>query len=75
MVSAQLGSNIEASGVVTLTFRNLVMGMLDRDTEDFGSIYVKVAGTFIERALRLTNGNLRRTALAMGTTHSPLSAF
>jgi transcriptional regulator with PAS, ATPase and Fis domain len=53
--------------------RNLVTVMLDPDADNLDSIYVKAAGTFIEHVLRRTNGNLRRAARSMGTTHSTLS--
>ena len=53
--------------------RNFVTVMLDPEGDDLDSIYVKAAGTFIEHALKQTNGNLRRAARSMGTTHSTLS--
>ncbi|MEP6850625.1 MAG: sigma 54-interacting transcriptional regulator [Acidobacteriota bacterium] len=53
--------------------RNLVTVMLDPDTDDLDSVYVKAAATFIEHALKQSNGNLRRAARSMGTTHSTLS--
>lgn len=53
--------------------RNFVTVMLDPDTDDLDSVYVKAAATFIEHALRQSNGNLRRAARSMGTTHSTLS--
>ncbi|MBA2377962.1 MAG: sigma 54-interacting transcriptional regulator, partial [Blastocatellia bacterium] len=53
--------------------RNFITVILDPDTDDLDSVYVKAAATFIEHALRQTNGNLRRAARSMGTTHSTLS--
>lgn len=53
--------------------RNMVTVMLDPDTDDLDSVYVKAAATFIEHALKQSNGNLRRAARSMGTTHSTLS--
>ena len=52
---------------------NLVMVMLDPETDDLDSVYVKAAATFIEHALKQSNGNLRRAARSMNTTHSTLS--
>ena len=53
--------------------RNFVTVMLDPEGDDLDSVYVKAAGAFIEYALKQTNGNLRRAARSMGTTHSTLS--
>lgn len=53
--------------------RDFVTVMLDPDTDDLDSVYVKAAATFIEHALKQSNGNLRRAARSMGTTHSTLS--
>lgn len=52
---------------------NLVTVMLDPLTDDLDTVYIKAAGIFIEHALRQSNGNLRRAARTMGTTHSTLS--
>lgn len=46
---------------------------LDPDTDDLDSVYVKAAATLIEHALKQSNGNLRRAARSMNTTHSTLS--
>lgn len=53
--------------------RDFVTVTLDPDTDDLDSVYVKAAATFIEHALKHSNGNLRRAARSMGTTHSTLS--
>ncbi len=53
--------------------RDFVTVMLDPDTDDLDSVYIKAAATFIEHALKQSNGNLRRAARSMGTTHSTLS--
>jgi len=53
--------------------RDFVTVMLDPNTDDLDSVYVKAAATFIEHALKQSNGNLRRAARSMGTTHSTLS--
>ncbi|MGH9946426.1 MAG: sigma 54-interacting transcriptional regulator [Pyrinomonadaceae bacterium] len=53
--------------------RGFVTVMLDPETDDLDSVYVKAAATFIEHALKQSNGNLRRAARSMGTTHSTLS--
>ncbi|MDM7921640.1 MAG: hypothetical protein QUS14_05010, partial [Pyrinomonadaceae bacterium] len=42
-------------------------------TDDLDTVYVKAAATFIEHALKQSNGNLRRAARSMNTTHSTLS--
>lgn len=47
--------------------------MLDPDTDDLDSVYVKAASTLIEHVLQQSNGNLRRAARSMNTTHSTLS--
>ncbi len=52
---------------------NLVTVTLDPETDDLDSVYVKAAATFIEHALKQSNGNLRRAARSMNTTHSTLS--
>lgn len=52
---------------------DFVTVMLDPDTDDLDSVYVKAAATFIEHALKQSNGNLRRAARSMNTTHSTLS--
>lgn len=52
---------------------NIVTVMLDADTDDLDTVYVKAAATFIEHALKRSRGNLRRAARSMGTTHSTLS--
>lgn len=53
--------------------RHLVTVILDPDKDDLDSVYVKAAATLIEHALKQNNGNLRRTARSMNTTHSTLS--
>ncbi|MGH9947052.1 MAG: sigma 54-interacting transcriptional regulator [Pyrinomonadaceae bacterium] len=53
--------------------RSFVTVTFDPDTDDLESVYVKSAATFIEHALKQSNGNLRRAARSMGTTHSTLS--
>ena len=47
--------------------------ILDPDTDDLDSVYVKAAATFIEDALKRSNGNLRRAARSINTTHSTIS--
>lgn len=47
--------------------------ILDPDTDDLDSVYVKAASTLIEHVLQQSNGNLRRAARSMNTTHSTLS--
>ena len=47
--------------------------ILDPDTDDLDSVYVKAAATFIEHALKRSNGNLRRAARSINTTHSTIS--
>lgn len=47
--------------------------MLDPETDDLDSVYVKAAATFVEHALKLSNGNLRRAARSINTTHSTIS--
>ncbi len=46
---------------------------LDPETDDLDSVYVKAAATFIEHALKRSNGNLRRAARSINTTHSTIS--
>lgn len=53
--------------------KNLVTVTLDPDKDDLDSVYVKAAATFIEHALKQSNGNLRGAARSMNTTHSTLS--
>ncbi len=47
--------------------------ILDPETDDLDSVYVKSAAIFIEHALRRSNGNLRRAARSINTTHSTIS--
>ncbi|HMO80006.1 MAG TPA: sigma 54-interacting transcriptional regulator [Pyrinomonadaceae bacterium] len=53
--------------------RNFVTVLLDPESDDLDSIYVKAAATFIEHALTKSNGSLRHAARSMNTTHSTLS--
>lgn len=55
------------------TKKSLVMVTFDAETDDLDTVYVKAAATFIEHALKQSNGNLRRAARSMNTTHSTLS--
>lgn len=52
--------------------RNFVAVLLDPDSDDLETIYIKAAAKFIENALQ-NNGTLRGTARSMGTTHSTLT--
>ncbi|MDI1242873.1 MAG: sigma 54-interacting transcriptional regulator [bacterium] len=47
--------------------------ILDPATDDLDSVYVKAAATFVEHALKQSNGNLRRAARSINTTHSTIS--
>ena len=47
--------------------------VLDPETDDLDSVYVKAASTFVEYALKQSNGNLRRAARSINTTHSTIS--
>ena len=47
--------------------------ILDPETDDLDSVYVKAAATFVEHALKRSNGNLRRAARSINTTHSTIS--
>ena len=50
-----------------------LMVILDPETDDLDSVYVKAASTFVEHALKRSNGNLRRAARSINTTHSTIS--
>lgn len=52
---------------------NLLIVTLDPETDDLDSVYVKAAATFVEHALKCSNGNLRRAARSINTTHSTIS--
>ena len=52
---------------------NLLIVTLDPETDDLDSVYVKAAATFVEHALKRSNGNLRRAARSINTTHSTIS--
>jgi sigma-54 dependent transcriptional regulator, flagellar regulatory protein len=52
---------------------NLVTVSFDPDRDDLKSVYLKAAGNFIRHHLSENNGNLRKTARVMGTTHTTLS--
>lgn len=46
--------------------------MLDPHTDNLDTVYIKAAGIFIEHALKQSNGNLRKAARSMGSSHSTL---
>lgn len=52
---------------------SLLTVILDPETDDLDSVYVKAAATFVEYALKRSNGNLRRAARSINTTHSTIS--
>ena len=52
---------------------NCLTVLLDPETDDLDSVYVKAASTFVEHALKRSNGNLRRAARSINTTHSTIS--
>lgn len=52
---------------------NLLIVTLDPETDDLESVYVRAAATFVEHALKRSNGNLRRAARSINTTHSTIS--
>lgn len=52
---------------------SLLTVVLDPETDDLDSVYVKAASTFVEHALKQSNGNLRRAARSINTTHSTIS--
>jgi transcriptional regulator with PAS, ATPase and Fis domain len=52
---------------------NFLIVTLDPETDDLDSVYVKAAATFVEHALKRSNGNLRRAARSINTTHSTIS--
>ena len=52
---------------------NLLIVTLDPETDDLDSVYVKAAATLVEHALKRSNGNLRRAARSINTTHSTIS--
>lgn len=52
---------------------NCLTVILDPETDDLDSVYIKAAATFVEHALKRSNGNLRRAARSINTTHSTIS--
>ncbi len=52
---------------------SLLTVILDPETDDLDSVYVKSASIFIEHALKRSNGNLRRAARSINTTHSTIT--
>ena len=52
---------------------NLVTVILDPESDDLDSVYLKAAATFIEHKLNKSNGSLRLAARSLNTTHSTLS--
>jgi len=46
---------------------------LDPAIDDLDSVYIKAAAMFVEDALKRSNGNLRRAARSINTTHSTIS--
>ena len=65
--------NIFIAQGIHLNRPNIVTVTLDADTDDLNSVYVNAAATFIEHALKQSDGNLRRAARTIGTTHSTIS--
>lgn len=53
--------------------RNFVTVVLDPESDDLDSVYLKAAATFIEHKLNKSNGSLRLAARSLNTTHSTLS--
>lgn len=53
--------------------RTLVTVILDPESDDLDSVYLKAAATFIEHKLNKSNGSLRLAARSLNTTHSTLS--
>ena len=51
--------------VVTVTF--------DPETDDLESVYIKAAGVFIEHVVQRSNGNLRRAARSINSSHSTIA--
>jgi transcriptional regulator with GAF, ATPase, and Fis domain len=64
---------LKPEGVVEIQSDNFVTVSFNPALEDLDSIYVKAAGTMIRHVLQQNEGNLRRSARAMGATHSTLS--
>ncbi|MGB4989736.1 MAG: sigma 54-interacting transcriptional regulator [Pyrinomonadaceae bacterium] len=52
---------------------NYLTVTLDPATDDLDSVYIKSAAIFVEDALQRSNGNLRRAARSINTTHSTIS--
>ena len=52
---------------------NWLTVILDPETDDLDSVYIKAAAMFVEHALQRSNGNLRRAARSINTTHSTIS--
>jgi hypothetical protein len=52
---------------------NLVTVILDPESDDLDSVYLKAAATFIKHKLNRSNGSLRHAARSLNTTHSTLS--
>nr|HQU94424.1 sigma 54-interacting transcriptional regulator [Pyrinomonadaceae bacterium] len=52
---------------------NYLTVTLDPENDDLDSVYIKAAATFVEHAVQRSNGNLRRAARSINTTHSTIS--
>lgn len=52
---------------------NFVTVVLDPESDDLDSVYLKAASILIEHALSKSNGSLRLAARSLNTTHSTLS--
>lgn len=46
---------------------------LDPENDDLQSVYVKAAGALVEHVVKQSNGNYRRAARSLNTTHSTVS--
>ena len=52
---------------------DFVTVVLDPESDDLDSVYLKAAATFIKHKLNKSNGSLRHAARSLNTTHSTLS--
>ena len=52
---------------------DFVTVILDPESDDLDSVYLKAAATFIKHKLSKSNGSLRHAARSLNTTHSTLS--
>lgn len=65
--------SLECDSVQPPKKAELVTVTFDPETDDLESVYIKAAGVFIEHVVQRSNGNLRRAARSINSSHSTIA--